>query len=294
MIKRTVAGVIMAGLLFLIIYLTSLTNSQIVFDMLALAACFIATFEMYGATKRADTKIEGKKGYNLSVLSLLFALMIIYPLCMFYGYSGLLFTGILSVLFAFIVFIFDSKKDLNDFAVNVFVLFYPLILIGIIFVIGGLYGMIPIVLAIGISTISDAFACWFGAAFGKKKIFPKISPKKTIVGSVAGIIGGAAGGILVYLIFELASFPANIIFTFGSLVNNNVALTILIYALVGLAIAVFSELGDLAASRIKREAGIKDYGKILGSHGGIMDRIDSIVFTVVCVAVIMQIITIVT
>lgn len=288
MLKRTIAGLIMTAILFLMIYLTSF--SQFIFDGLILIVCIIATYEMYDATKRADTKIEGRNGYRLSRLSLIFALVIIYPLSYFLGYTGLLFTAILSIVVAFIVFIFDSKKLFNDFAVNVVILFYPLIFAGLLFVLGKNYGMIPIMLAVGISTISDAFACWIGAAIGKKKMFPKISPKKTVAGFVGGIFGGAVGAIIVYLIFEMAKFPTNITFTFGNLVSNKVLLTIIIYAAIGFLIALFSEIGDLAASRIKREVGIKDYGKILGSHGGIMDRIDSIMFTTVCVAIVMQII----
>jgi phosphatidate cytidylyltransferase len=289
--KRTITGLIMAGFLFLALYLTSF--SQFVFDGVVLLVGLIATYEMYSATKNATTKIEGKQGYNTSIASLIFAGVIIYPLCYFYGYTGLLFTAILSIFLAFIVFIFDSKKTFNDFTVNVFIIFYPLIFLGLLFIMSQNYGMIPVILALGISTISDAMAYWFGVTMGKKKIFPKISPKKTYAGCLGGLFGGSVGGIIVYLIFEFGGFPTNTQFTFGSLVGESVLFTIIIYAAIGLVIAVFSEIGDLAASRIKREVGIKDYGKILGSHGGIMDRIDSILFTTVCVALIMQIISLV-
>jgi phosphatidate cytidylyltransferase len=278
----------MTAILFLFIWLTE--YSHFIFDAILLLVCIFATYEMYGATKRADTKIEGRNGYKISRLSLIFALIIIYPLSYFLGYTGLLFTAILSIVVAFIVFIFDSKKSFNDFAVNVVVLFYPLMFVGLLFILNKNLGMIPVILAVGISTISDAFACWVGASIGKRKMFPKISPKKTVAGFVGGIFGGAVGAIIVYLIFELAHFPTNIVFTFGSLVQDKILFTILIYAAIGFLVAAFSEIGDLAASRIKRETGIKDYGKILGSHGGIMDRIDSIMFTTVCVALIMQII----
>lgn len=290
MVKRTVMGIFMGGMLFLILWLTS--YSQAVFDMLVLLFCIIATFEMYSVTKRAKTKIPGKTGYNVSVVSLIVAVGILYPMSYFLGYFGLLMTAVVAILIAFIEFVFDTKKDFSDFTVNVFIIIYPVVLLGLIFVLGKLYGIIPCILAIGISTISDAMAYFVGATLGKKKIFPKISPKKTYAGCLGGIFGGALGGIIVYLIFELGNFPSNIIFTFGSLVDYNVSLTITIYAIIGLVIAIFSEIGDLAASRIKREIGVKDYGWILGSHGGVMDRIDSILFTIVCVTVIMSIIKI--
>jgi len=288
MLKRTIAGLIMTAILFLFLYLTSF--SEHIFNALIMVVVILATYEMFDATRRADSKVEGKKGYRISRLSLIFALVMLYPMAYHFGYVGLLFTAVISIVVAFISFIFDAKKSFNDFAVNVVVLFYPLIFAGLLLVLHTLYGTIPVVLAVGISTISDAFACWIGAGFGKKKMFPKISPKKTVAGFVGGIFGGGVGAVFVYCVFELAGFPTNTKLIYGSLVNNNVGLTLLIYAVIGFAIAMMSEIGDLAASRIKREVGIKDYGKILGSHGGIMDRIDSIMFTSVCVAIIMLII----
>lgn len=287
MVKRTVTGIVLAGILFLFLWLTSF--SQIIFDMLILVFCWFATFEMYQAVKRAKTQIEGKNGYNISKISLVFANLIVYPMCYFFNYTGLFFTAIISIVVAFFFFIFDQKRTFNDFTVNVFVLFYPIIFISMLFVLNNIYGIIPVVLAIGISTISDAFAYWVGSTLGKRKIFPKISPKKTYAGFFGGLIGGAIGSMLVYAIFEVAKFPTNTVFTFASITNY----PLLVYALIGLCIAFFSEIGDLAASRIKRAVGIKDYGTILGSHGGVMDRVDSILFTTVCVSIVMLIINLV-
>ena len=191
---------------------------------------------------------------------------------------------------AFVIFIFDEKKTFTDFAVNVFTILYPVTLLAIVFIMNKNYGMIPVLLAVGISTVSDAAAYFIGSALGKKKIFPKISPKKTYAGCIGGVLGGALGGIVVYLIFELAKFPTYVIFTFTDLLNGVQWAVILLYAFIGAIMAVFSEIGDLAASRIKRQIGIKDYGKILGSHGGIMDRIDSILFSVAAMGIIMEII----
>jgi len=129
MLKRTIAGLIMAAILFLIVWLTGF--SHFVFDAVLLAVCALATYEMYGATTRADTKIESQKGYKISKISLAFAILAIYPLCYFLGYTGLTFTAILSILIAFLVFIFDDKKTFNDFAVNKVVIFYPQIILGI-------------------------------------------------------------------------------------------------------------------------------------------------------------------
>lgn len=295
MLKRTLTGIVMAGFLFLIVWLASF--SHFVFDGLVFIVGLLAVYEIYTSLKKKAVKTdelsadnEGKTKYDISLVSLIVSAISVYPLCYFFGYTGLFFSFVISVLTAFVIFIFDEKKNLTDFAVNVFALVYPMTLLGIVFVMNKNYGMIPVLLAVGISTVSDAAAYFIGSALGKKKIFPKISPKKTYAGFFGGIFGGALGGIIVYLIFELAGFPTHIEFTFTGLFGGRKWAAILVYAVIGGIMAVFSEIGDLAASRVKRQLGIKDYGKILGSHGGIMDRIDSILFSVAAMGIIMEII----
>ena len=285
MLKRTIAGILMGGFLFLFLWLTNF--SHFIFDALIMIVGGIAAWEM----KEALSHGEGEKKYNAILPVIIFAWVTAYPLSFFFGYSGLLIDFITSLVIAFVIFIFCPKIAINDFFATIFVVIYPIILLSILYVLNGLYGMIPVVLAIAIGTISDLFAYFIGAIFGKKKIFPKISPKKTYAGCIAGLFGGAVGGIIVYLIFEYGKFPTYRQFVFSTLFDGSVGLTILVYAVIGFVIAIFSEIGDLAASRIKREVGIKDYGKILGSHGGILDRIDSILFTTVCIAAIMEIIS---
>lgn len=283
-LARTITGLIMAGVLFLILWLTSF--SQVIFDILVLIFGAIATFEMYKAVTRADTGVIDKKGYNVSKWSILLLVIIIYPLCYFMGYVGIIFAFLVSLLVAFIEFIFDTKKSLSDFGINIFVLIYPMLILGLVFVLNRVYGMIPVLLAIGIALLSDATAYWVGVTLGNKKIFPKISPKKTYAGCIGGIFGGILGAIIIYLIFELGKFPTNTIYIFKFDYN----IPVLIYIVIGAVLAFFSEVGDLAASRIKRAAGMKDYSSILGSHGGVMDRIDSILFTVMGMTIIMTMI----
>ncbi|MGN1042326.1 MAG: phosphatidate cytidylyltransferase [Christensenellales bacterium] len=288
MVKRTVTGVIMAGLLFLIIWIAGLHQyATFVFDALVLCFGAIASYEIYGAVKRADVaRGDGTVGYKISGISLVVMVPATYIASYFFGYTGILLAFVVSFVTAFCIFIFDSNKTFNDFTVNTFALVYPMVMLGPVFVMFHRYGMIPVLLALGISTISDAMAYWVGVLFGKKKIFPKISPKKTYAGCIGGLFGGALGGVIIYLIFELAGFPTYVKFTFSAISR----FPYLIYMLIGFILAFFSEIGDLAASRVKRSVGIKDYGKILGSHGGILDRIDSILFTVVCMALIMGIV----
>ena len=112
---------------------------------------------------------------------------------------------------------------------------------------------------------NDTCAYCVGMLIGKHKMFPRLSPKK----SVEGFIGGIAGAVLLGLIYGRI-FGAHLISL--SVPMRDCA----IIAGVGALIAV---VGDLAASAIKRDTGIKDYGRLIPGHGGILDRFDSILFT---------------
>jgi len=111
---------------------------------------------------------------------------------------------------------------------------------------------------------TDTFALFGGKFFGKRKLAPKISPKKTVEGSVSGVIGSVimmmAYGFIV------------------TLINKDITANYLYLAFLGLLTSIFAQIGDLSLSAIKREAGIKDYGNLIPGHGGVLDRLDSIIF----------------
>lgn len=294
MLKRTLTGIFMTGMLFLVIWLTEF--SHFVFDAFAFAVGAVATFEMFAALKKGGVAAPGESAapteprrFDICVAPIALEFLALYPLCFFFGYGGMLFDFLVAFLAAFVIFVFNGNMTFEDFAVNVFALVYPALIMGVIFVLNRDFGMIPVLLSVAIGTISDAVAYYSGSFFGKKKIFPKISPKKTYAGCVGGLIGGGIGGLAVYLIFDLAKFPTFVKFAFSDILPG-VWQTVLTYFALGVAIALFSELGDLAASRVKRQLGIKDYGKILGSHGGVVDRIDSILFCVILVGAVMSLI----
>lgn len=108
---------------------------------------------------------------------------------------------------------------------------------------------------------NDTFAYLVGKNFGKTKLLPRVSPKKTIEGFIGGMFFTVISGIL------LAKFyiDANILY---------------IWIIIAIIVSVFSTLGDLIESKFKRIAGIKDSGKIIPGHGGILDRLDSIIFVI--------------
>lgn len=111
----------------------------------------------------------------------------------------------------------------------------------------------------------DTCAYVVGMLIGKKKIFPVLSPKKSLEGCIGGVVGAGLIAAL-YAIFAVENvFP-----------DKRVTIVITVICMVG---AVMSQVGDLAASAIKRNHEIKDYGKLIPGHGGIMDRFDSVIVT---------------
>ena len=112
---------------------------------------------------------------------------------------------------------------------------------------------------------SDTCAYAVGRLFGKHKLAPYLSPKKSVEGSIGGILGSALIGVIFGLI--MSNFTGK---------SENL---IIIFAVIGGLGSVISQIGDLAASGIKRNYDIKDYGHIIPGHGGILDRYDSIIIT---------------
>ena len=115
---------------------------------------------------------------------------------------------------------------------------------------------------------SDSAAYFIGKAFGKHKLAPGISPAKTWEGSIGGLLGAAA---------------ASMLFLINTPLKVSAYLNWWQLIIVGLLISVFGQVGDLVESLFKRNTGVKDSGNIFPGHGGMLDRIDSIVFAIIVV-----------
>ncbi len=126
----------------------------------------------------------------------------------------------------------------------------------------GMYYMIMIFIG---AFASDTCAYFVGRAAGGKKLAPELSPNKTIAGSIGGIVGDIACMCLYGYILQ----------TYFSFV-----LPYWEYALIGGVLSVVGQIGDLAASMMKREYGIKDFGNLFPGHGGVLDRFDAVLFVI--------------
>ena len=126
-------------------------------------------------------------------------------------------------------------------------------------------GIYLLIFAFFASWMTDIFAYFVGSKLGKHKLCPKISPKK----SVEGAIGGVAGAVLLNVL---------LLFVFKRFLEGGAGFTYPVVVVLSVILSIVSMFGDLAASTIKRNFGIKDFGKLLPGHGGIMDRFDSALF----------------
>lgn len=127
-------------------------------------------------------------------------------------------------------------------------------------------GIFLLILSFFAAWMTDIFAYFVGSKFGKHKLCPKISPKKSVEGAIGGVVGAIVLNLLLLFVFNKFFF------------ENGSTLSYVTVAVLSLVLSVVSMFGDLAASTIKRNFGIKDFGNLLPGHGGIMDRFDSALF----------------
>ena len=314
-IKRTITGACLAILLVGVI-LASHFVSAIFVDVLILLFAAGAVWELHQCFKGM--------GRKMFIAPSIIVLTLSYPafyLMQYFmagdagvktniGFLGLVIVLLLGVMAVLIEFTFRPSKDVDhaniteealkdgcnikDLFVNIFVLIYPTLFMALAW---GLsykyYAVMTIMMAIALPCGCDCFAYWFGSMIKGKKLCPKISPKKTISGAIGGLVGGMAVAIIFWTIFEyfavVQTAPSGQIYQ--HIISHDVAgwewKSALIFLAIGFVGAVVGQLGDLAASRIKRAIGVKDYGKIFPGHGGIMDRLDSITFSLVIMTIAM-------
>ncbi len=126
-------------------------------------------------------------------------------------------------------------------------------------------GVFLILLAMFCAWMTDTFAYFTGKFLGKHKLCPNVSPNKTIEGAVGGVIGNMIACTVMFIIFDKFFFTVHTLALWQIIIISAV-------------LSVVSMFGDLSASLIKRNHGIKDFGNIFPGHGGVMDRIDSCLF----------------
>ncbi|MFZ2950721.1 MAG: phosphatidate cytidylyltransferase [Desulfuromonadaceae bacterium] len=170
---------------------------------------------------------------------------------------GLLFVGF-SLLFLFRLRTIDTAAREVAFALLAFI-YIPFLLMHLILLRQTPFGVQWLLVIMLIVMTNDSAAYYTGSAFGKHRLYPLVSPKKSIEGAVGGLVGSLCGTLLAKFTF------------FPQLTFSDAAVTALVIGMVGQA-------GDLFESLLKRSFNVKDSGTIIPGHGGVLDRLDSILF----------------
>ena len=176
--------------------------------------------------------------------------------------------ALITILVAFMflyVFVFPGYRA-EQIMCAFFCTAYAPVMLSFIYLVRSLpYGIYTVWMIFISSWICDTCAYVVGMLVGKHKLAPVLSPKKSIEGALGGIAGSAlVGAAYAYFLVERVIEQQQITW---------------IFVLISAVGAVISQVGDLAASAIKRNHEIKDYGKLIPGHGGVMDRFDSVIFT---------------
>ena len=252
---------ITTGFLFMLVIVLVLALNNKVIDSIFVTLLSIAGIYEYN-------KCFKRKGYHpISFIGYLSCLII--PL-MGVVSSQIMFSILMVaipvaivIMFAYIVI---KKLEVNiiDIAITVLSIVYvPFLFSFIKLLFLQENGRILVLIAFACAIATDTLAYEIGSRFGKHKLSPVVSPKKSIEGSVAGIVAAM-------IVTAIICFITN---TYFSTEFNIILMTIM-----GAVLSIVGQIGDLAASSIKRYCGQKDFSKLLPGHGGILDRFDSFMF----------------
>ena len=233
-------------------------------ELVIVALTLIALGEVYKALDRADYRVCRWGGYAAAVL--------MWPLSRFMGVLDPLLLVVAAMGISMTGVILSKQPSFPNAAASVYPLFTCLLPMSMfMMMMNAQYGLVPgvelITMAFAIAFGCDGAAYFGGRAMGRHKLCPSVSPKKTVEGAVWGVIGGIGVALIVRWCFAA-------VFKWAT---PGVPATVVLGVIGSLA----GQVGDLTASLLKRHSGIKDYGRVFPGHGGVMDRFDSVIFTLI-------------
>ena len=277
MIKRIITAAILILIMALAIWFQGWP-----LRILLLISMLMSTSEMYRAFRRIGYDPVRWAGYTYCVLAVLaqaYYAQLTNKMGLFESISPPMFALIVGLLLAFTVIILKGRVAFDSLMSTVFPMLYPGLFFSLIITLQDLdtrtASTLALVLAFFIASVNDTFALFIGLRFGKHRLSPEISPKKSVEGAVAGLVASVGFAVLAPVVTRSvsASFPE---------MQSQLAAAPLpplwAFALLGLVAGALSQIGDLVASLVKRHCGIKDFGTIFPGHGGMLDRMDGILF----------------
>lgn len=248
---------VISAIVMLVIVISCFAVSPLTRALLLLAITVMAVWEMCRAIGETGAKCAN---------AVLYIFVVAESAAIYFGAEAeiteaLFFLAVFACLAAGVL----SKNVRGKGALDtVAVLVYPVVPMLIILKLAISSNWIP-VFALGCVSawFCDAFALFGGKWFGKNKLAPEVSPNKTVEGTLTGAAFSVIAGIILYF-----------------LLKNNYGLSLFCCAFTALVCSSFGQIGDLVASLIKRMADLKDYSNLIPGHGGVMDRIDSLLFSI--------------
>ena len=252
---------LLSGIVLVIIALAAIIPGGVVLFALLLAISVIGMQELYRAMQVRQDKFTG-----LELVS--YAGAVIYYMTIFFEKEEFSLTAILFALVLIMsVYVFTYPKfHADQVMAAMFGLVYVAVMLSYIYKTRCLeFGAWLVGLIFISSWGSDTCAYCVGMLIGKHKMAPVLSPKKSVEGGIGGVVGAALLGALYAVIIGRW--------------NPNSGHAPMLYGIICAIGALISMVGDLAASAIKRNKDIKDYGRLIPGHGGILDRFDSVIFT---------------
>ncbi len=278
--KRVISGAVYTAILLGFFCLKIFVHS-LFFDGLIYAFAIIGTWEILRAFKEKTTTAEKSIVMAFAVATI--------PVCAltetYYGLglvcTGACFFGLAVALLSLLVFDHE-RTTIENLGISLLSAVYPVLLLCMLVLVnhapavGALQAVafnsdLLVLFIFVVSPLADVFAFLFGISLKKvfpKKLAPTLSPNKTVIGGIGGLVGGMLGACALY-------------FAYGAWLGSydNMALWLPVYLGMGLLVAVATAFGDLVESCIKRKVGIKDMGKIMPGHGGVLDRIDGVLLS---------------
>lgn len=269
---RIISGALVAIIAFVMAWLGG--------PVLATFLCFVsivAYMEISDAMQvRFDNKISGLQAISVGFIVAYYGIVYFFDIPL-YGHLcfGMLLYALLLIVHMFVYVVTYPKYDTDRITRSFLAFGYGPVMLSFILLTRSLtnsldltnynFGFFAAWMIFISAWGSDTCAYFVGVLVGKHKIFPVLSPKKTVEGCLGGVLGASLFGVIYgYILFKNGVVPLMFVCAFGIL---------------GALGSVVGQIGDLAASAIKRHFKIKDYGKIIPGHGGIMDRFDSVIFT---------------
>lgn len=250
MLKRILTSAI--GLIF---FFAALLSGTVVFNI---AMCFMIAAGLYEIHKSTNAH---KVLWAASGIS---ALFLVFTLSMPKMGMNICLAEIIIMYMAAVVLL-HGKVNYTQVLSSMALTLYIVIAFSSLAAIRGSFGTARVLLVFLIAWITDTSAYFGGNLFGKHKLAPNLSPKKTVEGSACGVLGTVICGAAYWLLYK-------------AFTGNEIGFSLMQCVIICLIGSVLSQVGDLAASAIKRDSGIKDFGWILPGHGGLIDRFDSVIY----------------